>query len=195
MRVDVDGVSRLRKRIVLVLVTLAAIAVAMPTASASAHPCAYQSLIPTSDNGAQVRSATLCLINKERVRRGRVALTADLELRKVAQGYAEQMVKQRFFDHVSPQGSTLLGRVLDKTNYLTGQVRYWLGENLAWGTGVLATPRKTVIAWMNSPGHKRNILNPNFRQIGIGVATGAPVDTQGADGATYATEFGNRAAG
>src|SRR5947199_88702 len=132
--------SLVRKRAVLALVTLASVGAAMPTASASAHPCAYQNLMPTSFNSAKIRSATLCLINKERGRRGRVALTAQSELRKVAQGYVEQMVKQRFFDHVSPQGSTLLGRVLDTTHYLTGQLRYWLGENLAWGTGILATP-------------------------------------------------------
>jgi hypothetical protein len=64
-----------------------------------------------------------------------------------------------------------------------------LGENLAWGTGGLATPGAIMQAWMNSPGHRENILNPDFREVGIGVVAGNPAAADGY-GATYATEFG-----
>jgi uncharacterized protein YkwD len=59
--------------------------------------------------------------------------------------------------------------------------------------GDAATPATIVRAWMHSPGHRANILNRRFREIGIGVASGAPVrDGAAKSGATYATEFGLR---
>ena len=64
-----------------------------------------------------------------------------------------------------------------------------IGENLAWGTGALATPASIMQAWMNSPGHRENILDPEYREIGIGVVAGNPSTATGA-GATYANAFG-----
>ena len=75
--------------------------------------------------------------------------------------------------------------------YLDG-VRGWsLGENLAWRSGAAATPAHIVEAWMRSPGHRRNILDGGFREIGVGLATGAPRRT-GGGGATYVNELGHR---
>jgi uncharacterized protein YkwD len=65
-----------------------------------------------------------------------------------------------------------------------------VGENLAWATGTDATPRQLVVAWMASPGHRRNVLEPTFRDVGIGVAAGTPA--AGPDGVTVTTEFGVR---
>jgi uncharacterized protein YkwD len=66
-----------------------------------------------------------------------------------------------------------------------------VGENIAWGSQELATPRSIVNGWMHSPGHRANILNRRFREIGIGVSRGAP--EPGFDrAATYATDFGAR---
>jgi uncharacterized protein YkwD len=64
-----------------------------------------------------------------------------------------------------------------------------MGENLGWGSGSLATPRAMVRSWMNSPGHRANILRPTFTEVGIAVVTRTP---RGIGGATYATEFGRR---
>jgi uncharacterized protein YkwD len=75
-------------------------------------------------------------------------------------------------------------------HYLEGARGWSLGENLAWGTGDVASPARIVDAWMHSPGHRRNILDRRFREIGIGLAPGAPGR---GDGATYVTEFGARA--
>ena len=68
---------------------------------------------------------------------------------------------------------------------------YTLGEDLAWGSGTLGTARAIVAAWMHSPGHRANILNGRFREIGLGVARGAPVGGQDRAG-TYVTDFGTR---
>ena len=84
------------------------------------------------------------------------------------------MVRGRFFDHTSPGGSTMLARIR-ATSYLRDVASWSVGENLAWGTGVLATPRATVRAWMHSADHRANLLDRRFADVGIGVAAGAPV--------------------
>jgi len=144
---------------------------------------------------SQLHDATLCLINNERTSRGLKALKPSPQLRKAAEKHSQSMVRNRFFDHVSPTGSTLLSRVRRLTGYLRGARNYALGENIAWGTGEYSSPRETVQNWMDSAGHRRNILNRRFRHIGVGVALGAPEDAQGMPAATYTTDFGFRAGG
>ncbi len=152
--------------------------------------CTDTGLLPSSTNLARIRAATLCLVNRERTKRGRRKLRSQATLAGVAARYAGQMVRERFFAHVSPSGSTMLHRIR-RTPYLRGNIARWsVGENLAWGTGRLATPAQTMQAWMDSPGHRSNILDRSYREIGIGVALGVPTDD--GDGATYVTEFGRR---
>jgi uncharacterized protein YkwD len=81
------------------------------------------------------------------------------------------------------------------TTYLRGAPTWSLGENLSWGSGTSSTPQAIVAAWMQSPGHRANLLSPCFRDVGVGIATGAPaqLDT-GTVGATYVTDFGRRSA-
>jgi uncharacterized protein YkwD len=168
---------------------LAGSAVATP---AHAAGCAGAGLMPTHTNSAQIRAATLCLLNAQRSAHGLRKLRANQRLRRAATGYAHLMASSKFFSHTSPSGSTPLSRIRS-TRYLSGARGWAIGENLAWGTGPLATPRRTVSAWMHSAGHRRNILDPAFREIGIGVARGAPVGVAAAaGGATYATDFGAR---
>ena len=151
--------------------------------------------MPANGNVPALSEATLCLINSERTSRGLRALRSSEHLRKAATGHSQSMVRNSFFDHISPAGSTLLSRVRRGTRYLRGARAYALGENIAWGSGEYATPRETVKNWMGSPGHKRNILNRRFRHIGVGIAIGAPEDAQGMPAATYTTDFGFRAGG
>ena len=173
--------------------TLAAAAALALTAAGSAHAaCANADLMPGKANAAKVRHATLCLLNRQRRAHGEHKLVGSRRLRHAAARYARTMVRHRFFAHQAPTGSTPLSRIRH-THYLRG-ARFWtIGENLAWGTGVLATPRATVRAWMHSPEHRANILNRTYREIGIGIATGAPVRGFAASaGATYATDFGGK---
>ena len=184
-----------RLRITLPAVAAAALALAVPTAASAAphathkSPCHGAGLTPTAKNTAAVRHATLCLLNRQRTRHGLRRLRAQRSLTNVAGHYAHAMVDGRFFSHVSPGGSTMLQRIRS-THYLNGTRGWALGENLAWGAGRAATPGQIVGAWMRSPGHRANILNRNFREIGIGVALGTPTSRTGA---TYTTEFGRRA--
>jgi len=182
-------------RAVIVVAALASTSLAAAPTQASrpahaAQSCADTQLVPTAANAPAVRRATLCLLNAQRRTRHLRALTSNSRLRRAAQSYAEQMVQQNFFAHVSPAGSTMVQRI-QRTTYLSTAKAWTVGENLAWATGSLATPAQTVDNWMNSPAHRRNVLNREFREIGIGVAIGAPSTDQA--GATYTTEFGHRA--
>jgi uncharacterized protein YkwD len=152
--------------------------------------CANRNVEPASGNLAVVRRATLCLLNVERAERDLSRFRHNRPLRGVANKYARSMVKLSFFDHVSPLGSTFVERI-KRSAYLDDAKTYRLGENLAWGVGPLSTPRRIVRAWMLSPGHRANILNGGFRDIGVGVALGIPI-AGGGLGATYVNEFGSR---
>ena len=140
---------------------------------------------PSPANLAALSGAILCLLNSERAAKGLPPVHANRKLRTAARGWAQRMVAGRFFAHEAGN-STLLSRVR-KTGYIRG--RWSLGENIAWGSGALATPQAIVNGWMHSPGHRANILHGAFRDIGIGIRLGAP--GQGlSGGATYVTDFG-----
>jgi uncharacterized protein YkwD len=167
-----------------------AIAAAAPAANANtAATCAGANLTPTAAHAAQARAATLCLLNRQRARHGLRRLRAQRSLGHAAAKYAHLMVAKHFFDHVSPAGSTMASRI-ERTSYLHHTRAWSLGENLAWGAGTASTPAQIVNAWMHSPPHRRNILDPSFREIGVGLALGSPT---GRSGATYVNEFGRRA--
>ena len=76
------------------------------------------------------------------------------------------------------------GRSFDQRIRATGYLGGYLAENIAWGGGSLGTPRRIVGGWMNSSGHRANILNGVLRDSGIGVSPGTP---QGGSGGTYVT--------
>ena len=139
-----------------------------------------------------MRKTALCLLNRERTSRGLAALKSNGALQNAAMAYSAKMVDDGFFDHVSPGGSTLTSRIKE-TSFLSGPLRSWaLGENIAWGSGKLATPESIMDAWMHSAGHRKNILTPDFKVIGVGVAPGAPLPGGLSNAATYTTDFGTR---
>jgi uncharacterized protein YkwD len=180
--------------IVLALVALLAPAAAQarPEAGAADEGCANANLLPTRANLELVRDAVLCLHNRERAKHGLSRLRENPRLRRAARRHSASMVDERYFDHTSPGGSTMVSRIR-KTGY-TRRARAWaLGENIAWGSGGLATAAQIHRSWMNSAGHRANILDPSFREIGIGIETGLPVRLSAAQsGATYTTDFGFR---
>jgi uncharacterized protein YkwD len=161
-------------------------------AQAASERCDGADAIPGQDAAADVRGATLCLMNAQRTARGLPRLRAHASLEQAASRYARAMVRDQFFAHTSPGGSTMVSRI-KATSYLRDVLRWTVGENLAWGTETQATPRATVEAWMRSADHRANLLDRDFQDVGIGIATGAPSEL-GADGAgaTYVTDFGYR---
>jgi uncharacterized protein YkwD len=172
--------------------TASADAGAAGRARAVGERCTDADALPGQAGVADLRDATMCLMNAERTARGIARLQAEPLLGRVAAGYARQMVRGRFFDHTSPDGSTMLARI-GATRYLRHVTSWSLGENLAWGTGPLSTPRATVRAWMQSPEHRANLLDRRFADVGIGVAAGAPIALDAGElGGTYVTDFGRR---
>jgi uncharacterized protein YkwD len=164
-------------------------------ARAASERCVSADAMPGQATVEDLRAATLCLMNAERTARGLGRLQSEPLLGRVAAGYARQMVRGQFFDHTSPAGSTMLARI-KATSYLRDVTSWSVGENLAWGTGTLATPRAMVRAWMQSAEHRANLLDRHFADVGIGVAAGAPVALEpGEFGGTYVTDFGRRLKG
>jgi uncharacterized protein YkwD len=153
--------------------------------------CAGADLTPGPDNLEAVREATLCLINRERVTRGERALTSNGNLQHAAQGHSESMATNDYFEHEGPGGSTPVSRMRACGYIYSSNVGYEVGENIAWGTLWMATPKAIVEGWMSSPGHRENILDPAYRDTGMGVSPHAPAaQAQGQAGAIYTQDFG-----
>lgn len=98
------------------------------------------------------------LVNEERAKNGLSALTYDSTLQSAAQVRAEEIVGS--FSHTRPDG-TYYSSVLKEFSISYRRS----GENIAWGQ---KTPEEVVTAWMNSSGHRANILNANYNKIGVG---------------------------
>jgi hypothetical protein len=134
------------------------------------------------DDGGGARSATtapspgggllhevVTATNAERARFGLAALTPEPRLAAAAQAHARDMVARRFFSHDSPDGRSVADRVL-----AVGYAYRVVAENIAAGQ---QTAAEVVDGWMNSPGHRANILSRDVAQIGIGFAVGGEYRT------------------
>ncbi|MEU8762384.1 CAP domain-containing protein [Streptomyces sp. NPDC048659] len=113
----------------------------------------------------------VALVNAERAKAGCGPLTSNATLVKAAQGHSDDMAARDFFDHTNPDGAGPGDRVT-----AAGYPWTTYGENIAMGQ---STPAQVMESWMNSPGHRANILNCDFKEIGVGVHdAGGPYWTQ-----------------
>lgn len=111
-------------------------------------------------NTSKYAQQVIDLTNKERSKQGIPALKADTKLNNVAQKKSLDMEKNHYFSHTSPTYGSPFDMMRDfGVNYNSA------GENIAQGQ---QTPQEVVNAWMNSPGHRKNILNKDFTHIGVG---------------------------
>jgi uncharacterized protein YkwD len=163
----------------LIVVGLAVVAfLALPVAGALA--CDGDQSRP---GAAAYSRAVECLVNQQRAGAGLSGLGHDRRLARAARRFSTSMVREGFFDHVSPQGSTLGTRAR-----AAGWSGSTLGETIGWGAGTLATPSAIVQGWMDSPPHRAILLDGEFSRIGLGVASGSPEGLSGA--ATVTADFG-----
>ncbi|MGZ4269309.1 MAG: CAP domain-containing protein [Solirubrobacteraceae bacterium] len=146
----------------------------------------------SSLDGATARTTVLCAVNAQRAARGLAAYTDSAGLDAAAQGYSGAMVAQAFFDHLSPGGSTLVDRVR-AAGWLPGAGTYGIGEAIAWAGAPIDTATYVVGQWLNSPPHRAILLDPGYREAGVGVARGVP-DGSGAPGSTLVLDAGVRKA-
>ena len=160
-------------------------------ADAGAGGCANTKLTPEAGDLEAVREATLCLVNRERATRGERPLRLNGKLVRAAQGHSESMAQEGYFAHESPSGSTPLSRMRAARYIYSSKLGYEVGENLAWGTLWLASPQAIVEAWMASPEHRENILDPHYQETGLGIVAQVPGNLgEGQAGAMYTQDFG-----
>ena len=156
--------------------------------SASAAGCSGASASASQVSKRVLVRATLCVLNHERAKHGLRKLRLDKRLSRAARMHSAAMARHSFFSHNSRNGSSFVERIR-RSGYLRGARNWSVGENIAWGSGSRSAVRSIARAWMNSPGHRANILSRSFRAIGIGISYGTPA---GIEGATYTTDFGRR---
>jgi uncharacterized protein YkwD len=169
--------------VILVAAVLAAV-VALSVSAVEPERAEAASKVRTCGGGTIKLNAkeerTLRLHSRERRSRGLRALCVHPKLTKAARAHSSDMIKKDYFGHGS------VGRRLKRHGY-TWRV---YGENIAGGTGRYASPGNAFRRWMNSSGHRTNILDRRFREIGIGTATGT---YKGHRGYTmYTVDFGRR---
>jgi uncharacterized protein YkwD len=178
------------RRLVVTGFVLAGSALGGTAAVAAASTCAPSSAGTAGTMTlAEVRAGTRCLLNEKRAAHGLRALKFDRRLTRTARRHSRDMVAETYFAHDSLSGQRFSGRIA-ATGWMHGRERWMVGENLAWGAGLRATPHAIMKAWMQSAAHRRNILQPRFRVLGVGVERGTPVAGQ-RDGITYTTDFGS----
>ncbi len=150
---------------------------APPPAPQAPGVCTGASLDAATTPASQLRTAVVCLVNRERVSRGLPALTENARLDFSAQLWTNWMVSNNPFTH----GDDFAGRISD-----TGYEWQMAGENIATGYD---TPAQVLAGWMASTDHCRNILDPGFRDLGVGV-NASPVADYASGPATWAEDFG-----
>lgn len=134
-----------------------------PTSHVGAPVPTPHGAAPPDANLDPIISQVIELSNQARQANGcNIPLTNHALLNLAAQRHSEDMIERDYFEHTSPDGKDPGDRIT-----ATGYVWSTYGENIAAG---YATPAEVMGGWMNSPGHRANILNCDFREIGIGYA-------------------------
>lgn len=120
--------------------------------------------IPNIDNVKNVEEEVLTLVNQERSKIGLKPLQMDWELSRVARMKSQDMAQKNYFSHTSPTyGSPFDMMKQFGINFRTA------GENIASGQ---QTPKEVMESWMNSQGHRENILKPDYTHLGVGYYRG-----------------------
>ncbi|GAA3787424.1 CAP domain-containing protein [Streptomyces chiangmaiensis] len=118
---------------------------------------------------ARTAEEVLALTNTERAAAGLAPLAADPRLAAAAQAHSADMVARDFYAHTSPEGREPWDRAA-----AAGSRHRTVGENIACGQ---RSPAEVVRGWMNSPGHRANILKPAFTHLGVGFVGGGRAGT------------------
>ena len=147
---------------------------------------------PQGGHTASLEAELLVEINEVRAEHGLRPLRANARLATAAGAHSREMVARGFFAHASSDGTPFWRRI--RHFYGDGGYGYWsVGENLLWSSGGL-TARAALDLWMESPGHRRNILTARWREIGVSAVnvSAAPGVFGGRDVVIVTTDFGVR---
>ncbi len=133
-------------------------------------PTQAQSPIPDIETQSETfELEVIRLTNLERTSRGLAPLKRNTNLTNAARAHNQDMITNNFFSHTGSNGSSSSQRACAHGYTPYGWGSCYAGENIAAG---YATPAGAITGWMNSAGHRANILNGNYREIGVGHATG-----------------------
>jgi uncharacterized protein YkwD len=130
---------------------------------------------------------TLDLHNKTRKENGLKELCVDPTLTRVAREHSKDMIKKGYFGHTSADGKSSAKRLKD-----SGYNWSATAENIAWGSGSYSNPKSRFKAWMESKGHKVNILNGKYEEVGIGATSGELLKKSGQEETVYTVDFGSK---
>jgi uncharacterized protein YkwD len=158
-------------------------------ASASAA-CPTDVAQPSMATAGDAAFALLCDMNELRAQNGVGPLRWDWRLWIAAQRHAQDMAAQHYFSHRGLDGRDLQARV-QATGYIPINPDWLIGENLGFGTSYKSSPLAVAMGWMNSDAHRENLLEPTFKDVGIGVVEGV-IDDFGPVGMIYVANFGQR---
>ena len=188
-----------------IVATLSVLALAAPAAGvanpnrssltawkALAAPSAKAAPASRSSTSAALESQVLTGLNSVRMQRGLKPLRRSPALAAAAYAHAEEMAKAGYFSHNSRNGEAFWKRV--RRYYKQGRYRYWaVGENLLWSSPSVDAPG-AIEMWMNSPEHRANMLDRNWREVGLAAvhATVAPGVFNGLEVTIVTAEFGAR---
>lgn len=133
---------------------------------------------------------SLDLHNQTRASNGLSKFCVHPALQKAARAHSKDMINKDYFSHTSPSGETFSAR-LKRYGYTPVSGRYWtVGENIAYNSKTNVASADAVHSqWMNSTGHRANILNSKFKQIGVGAVYG---NFKGSNVTTWTADFGSR---
>lgn len=173
------------------LVAAALTASLLPTAGAdaAAMPCGKPTDAPRRLSLHEMRTSVLCLINRIRGDYALHPLAYNVDLRTSASAHSVSMVVHGYFAHDGPGGS--MDNRISRAGYLASAGSFSIAEDIGGGQGSYGSPMAVVKDWMHSPPHRENILDPHFRDAGVGVARGFPYGG-GGRAATYTVDFGSR---
>ncbi len=129
-----------------------------PTASPTATPTAAPTAATSSESAME--QEVLALVNEVRAENGLSALTWAEDIAEIARAHSADMINRSFFSHTNPDGESPFDRL--KSNGISYNAA---AENIAYGQ---RTAEAVMESWMNSSGHRANILNKNVKEIGIG---------------------------
>jgi uncharacterized protein YkwD len=134
----------------------------------------------------------LAAINELRASKGLHALRISPVLSHTALGHSQSMAEHGFFDHAGFDGSPFWTRIKQKYRPLPGS-RWRVGENMVWASPQLSAAQ-AITLWLNSPSHRRNLLAPGWREVGLGAvrAVEAPGVFRGLDVTILTADFGVR---
>jgi len=136
-----------------------------PTSPPTTEPTATPTPSTAPTGNAALEAEVVTIVNTERAKAGCPAVTADDRLTTAARGHSTDMAARGYFSHTTPEGVEFSTRITN-AGYRWSRA----GENIAKGQ---PTPAEVMTAWMNSAGHKANILTCAFKNIGVGVAADA----------------------